>query len=202
MRVAVGLARSFAIVVLQVAHMHGDHRCLLFFNVKELDQAFFKCIVKIHSLSLLETMNVAFTHKNLVVFDNEERTLHTASIRVESDLLVSDIPHDRDLFRNLEGAPKVLDTLQQVVRVVVRSKPVSVDEDFYILPGPDHGLVPLLEFLDTEVLEDRNKATDGATHRYEGHQSEVLDQATTCAFRCLCWTDHAPVGIVELARLR
>ena len=57
-------------------------------------------------------MNVSLSEENLVVLNDKEWPLHSASICVEPDLLVSDVAHNRDFFRNLVGASEVLDTLQ------------------------------------------------------------------------------------------
>ena len=57
-------------------------------------------------------MNVTFSEEDFVVLNDEERSLYSASICIEPDLLVSDIAHNRDFLGDLVGASEVLDTLK------------------------------------------------------------------------------------------
>ena len=98
--------------LVKIRDMHRNHCCLLFLNIEKLYQTLLKRIVEVHTLSLLKTMNVSLSEENLVVLNNKEWSLHSASIRVEPDLLVSDVAHNRDFFGNLVGASQVFDTSQ------------------------------------------------------------------------------------------
>ena len=55
---------------------------------------------------------MSLSEKNLVILNDKEWSLHSASICVEPDLLVGDVTHNRDFFGDLVGTSEVLDTLQ------------------------------------------------------------------------------------------
>ena len=55
---------------------------------------------------------MTFSEEDFVVLNDEERSLYSASICIEPDLLVSDIAHNRDFLGDLVGASEVLDTLK------------------------------------------------------------------------------------------
>ena len=187
--------------LVKIGDMHRNHCCFLFLNVEKLDQTLFQSIVEVHTLCLLKAMYMSLSEENFVVLNDKDWPLHSASIRVEPDLLISDVTHNRDLLGDLIGASEVLDTLQQVVRVVVRAEPVAIHKDLDVFTGSDHRFIPLLELLDAKVLQDGDEAADRPTNRNKCHQGKVLDEAAGCPFRCLSRADHAPVCVMELTWL-
>jgi len=120
--------------------MHGNHCSLFLFNVQELDEAIFQCIIKVHRFIALQVhgSDVLVLDLEITVFNDEKRPLDSACIRVEANLLVLDVSDNRHLFRDLERPAKLLDALDKVVRVVVGADPVAVDEDLDVPARSDH----------------------------------------------------------------
>ena len=118
--------------------MHRNHRGFLLFDIEELNQSMLERVVEVHAGLHLHAFDVLLPEKQLAVLDDEERPLDSSSVGVEPDLLVGDVAHDRYLLRDLVAPAKLLDTLQQVVWIVVSADPVSVDKDFHIFSSSDH----------------------------------------------------------------
>lgn len=198
-RVGVKLGFLLLLCLVEVGDVHRDHGRLFLFDIQKLDKAVLEGVIEVH-LATFQGRDVPLLEQDLVVIDNKERSLHSSSIRVETNLFVGNITDDGDLFWDLIGSPEGLHLSHQDVGVVVRAKPVSIHEDFHVFAGPNHVLVPLFELLDSEVLKNGDKAADGATHGDECHERKVLDKTTSCSLWSLSWTDHAPMSVVELAR--
>ena len=160
MRVRVKVSLSLFIGLVQVGDMHRNHGSLFLLNVKELDKALLQCVVEVHALCLIQALDMLLFEKNLVSFNNKERSLDSTSISVEANLLVGYVSHDRHLLRDLIAPAQVLNLFEQKIRVIVCTEPVAVDENFDVFTRSNHRLIPLFEFLNAEVFQNRDKATD------------------------------------------
>lgn len=92
-RVGVELGFLLLLGLVEVGDMHGYHSGLLLLDIQKLDKTVLEGVVKVH-LTAPQGLDVLLFEQDLVVLDDEERALHAARIRVETNLLVSDIAHD------------------------------------------------------------------------------------------------------------
>ena len=69
----------------------------------------------------------------LVVLDDVQRALNSASIRKEPDFAFLEIAHDGNLSLDAAVAPKGLEVLEKAVSVARESNPVSVYEYLRLL---------------------------------------------------------------------
>lgn len=89
----------------QIAKVHGDHRALFFLYIKELNVTFLAEGLEFPSDALIQFLvehhlNMPLSDFNLIVINDVKRTLHTAGISQEADLLSCEVTYDRDLTLN------------------------------------------------------------------------------------------------------
>ena len=155
-RMLIESAAWLRLVLIKIADMHRNHGSFLLLDVYELNQSLFQSIIEVHTLTLLrfQVTNVPLAHEHFVVLDNEQRPLHSTSICVEPNFFVGDVANDGHFFGDLVATTQLLDTLEEVIWIIMRPKPVAIDEDFDVFAVPDHRLIPLFELFDTEILQD------------------------------------------------
>ena len=137
----------------------------------------------------------------LVVLNDVQGSLHTARVCAESDLSFAKVSQNRDLWFDSVLSPQCDEVVVKLIGVARKPNPVAVHKDFGQFLTQQIRRGHLLKFLDTPILELLNDFSRVGAHRSERHQSQILDETTSLAFGCLSRTDHAPVRVVELARL-
>jgi hypothetical protein len=187
---------------------HCNHDRFLLFGVEELDLARLEQVVprvvvlvvgrKRLVLRLLESADVVLGDDELLLLrDDEERSTDAASVRVEPELLLTDIADDRDLRLDVGTPAQADEVFRELVGVAVDADPDAIDEDL----GCRRRAGVLLELLETPLVEELLDRGRVGADRDVRHEREVLDKTARLTFGRLGRADHAPVRVVQLARL-
>ena len=186
---------------LEVVDGHGDHRGLLLLDVDVLDGARLDqglpALARVLALGQLH--DVALGHAQLLVVDDEQRPAASTVVGRQPELLEPDVVDDAHLGVEVRLPPEGPERGDELGGVSVHADPRTIDEN--LGGGGDGRRQDLLERLGVPVLERLEHRPRRAPDADVGHQRQVLDQSTGLSFRCLCRANHAPLRVVQLARL-
>mmetsp|Transcript_16479 Transcript_16479/g.64296 ORF Transcript_16479/g.64296 Transcript_16479/m.64296 type:complete len:1268 (+) Transcript_16479:614-4417(+) len=194
--------------VLEVTHAHADHHRLLLLAVDELDAAVVDqrlpaeaAILEVAGARLvLQPLDVTLLHHQVLVVHNEQRPAAAAGVRVQPQLLVADVVHDRHLPVESVVAAQGAQTTGQLVGVVRDTHPGAVDEDLGC--AWDVLRVHAVEHRDALFVQELHHRPGRGADCDVAHERQVLHKPARLALGRLGRADEAPVRVVQLARLR
>ena len=166
MNLTMSECHSLGSLTVEVSQTHGDHSCLFFLDVDELNKTFLAARLEIpsgllgssfrHLLAacLVEHhLNVPLADLELVVLNDVERALHTTRICTELNLSLGEISHDRDLALNTTITSEGLEVAEKAIGIRCETDPITIDEDLGHLRITQIFSRKLLKLLDTPILQ-------------------------------------------------
>jgi hypothetical protein len=124
----------------EILNRHGDHSRLFLFDVEELNQTLLTAGFKVPlaplvlQLAVKHHLDVPLSQLKLVVFNNEEGTLHSASIRAKLNLLSREVANNTNLTLDSRITAKCLKLFVKPMRVTRKTDPITIHKHFG-LPG-------------------------------------------------------------------
>ena len=126
------------------------------------------------------------------VVKNNERTQDTPLVSVDEDVLVLLIVTNRDFSRDSSTSASGFEVANQILTVLVNTIDVTVNVNS--VAG-----APVFKFtVDIEFIELFSNFDFTDVFRNINHLSCVLHKTTVLTFRCLVWTQAAPLSRVQV----
>jgi hypothetical protein len=183
----------------QVGDGHGHHGRLLLLDVDVLDRALLDERAPGERAGR-ERGDVALAHEERLRAHDEERAAAAALVGREPQLAQAHVVDDADLGVHVRLPPHRAQRGDELAGVAVDADPRAVDEDLGQARGGAGREV--LEALGAPLVEELEDGRGGAADGDVRHEREVLDEAAGLPLGRLRRADHAPLRVVELARLR
>lgn len=186
--------RVFHEFVGQVAHVHGDHCVLFLLHIQELHEP-----LPPEHLKSKPINQIGLLHLNLIIRPHHNQRPHTPSrIRIDLNLLLTNIPHNGHLKGYLAQHPHPPQPANHIQRLIGRPNPIAIQHNLrlrqdFLRVGVHiecRVLCPADFVLEPVVLLVEHAAGD------IGHERDVLDDADLLALWGLAGADHSEVGVV------
>ena len=146
----------------------------------------------------MQHLDVALLDRQLLIFNDKERTDASTIIGVQPQLLQADVVHHANFDGDVELASERSERAHEIGGIAVHANPHTVDKNLRRVG--DDARRNLLQVLHRPLLEELENGRGRRTDGDERHEGEVLHQAARLSLRGLRGAHHAPVRVVQLTR--
>mmetsp|Transcript_35878 Transcript_35878/g.66553 ORF Transcript_35878/g.66553 Transcript_35878/m.66553 type:complete len:254 (-) Transcript_35878:1612-2373(-) len=203
MNLAMRIRRN--VTLRQILWLHRNHRRLFLLGIDVLHQPLHQQIRPRESFLIwqesLQLRNVVLLDSQFLIVHYEQGSADASGVCVDAHLGLGNVPNDGHLGVDVDHSPQLPESVHELRRVAVYPHPITVHEDLTRGRLGNNAGQNVRQVLRGKFLQKLHHGNLGCSRRDVRHERHIFHETHCLPLGSFGGTDHAPVRVVQLARL-